>query len=78
MKLGFPIRNRTGRKVFITLLREYYACHEAIHGLRDEFQLGEVEHINAAYLAFYYGAAGRASEAMLKKAAGTQAWRQIR
>lgn len=66
------LKERSGRKVFIPLLREFYECYRVvtifnISYIKDEeLYLDKYGIINLAYLAFFYGACGESSEEILK------------
>lgn len=61
------IRNRSGKKIFITLLREFYECFTVLNVISQKRSLSELEKINLAYLTFFYGAIGPSSEEIIKR-----------
>ena len=61
------IKHRSGKKVFITLLREFEACYDVLQMLDQKYKLSETEKINLAYLCFFYGAIGDLSEEILAR-----------
>ncbi len=61
------IKNRSGKKVFLSLLRELNDCLYVISILRQKHPMTEAQMLNLSYLAFFYGAVGKTSEEILKK-----------
>jgi hypothetical protein len=61
------IKDRSGKKVFLVLLREYYACLEIIQPVAQLYKLSELEMINLSYLCFFYGAIGRGAKDVLRR-----------
>lgn len=60
------IKDREGKKIFITLLREFDACFEAVMQVAFPSGFDDLEGLNIAYLCFYYGAVGKASQKILR------------
>jgi len=59
------IKDKEGKKIFITLLRELYLCIEVVEGLKARHQIGDEDILNLGYLAFFYGAIGPLSEEII-------------
>lgn len=61
--------DRTGRKVFLTLQREFYHCKLVIDAFNETWheKLSEEEIINISYLCFFFGAVGETSEQIIKR-----------
>lgn len=60
------IHRRSGKRVFVTLVRELYESYSVVMRLSHELAVNESELPNIAYLAFYYGAVGKVSEEILR------------
>ena len=64
---NISIIERSGKRVFITLLRELYESYSVAKNLSHELDVDESELANIAYLAFFYGSVGETSEEILRK-----------
>jgi len=60
------IRDKDGKRIFITLIRELYESYEVVKEFSQEAKLNIEQTINIAYLSFFYGAIGHVSETILK------------
>ena len=63
------ITDRTGKKVFLTLQREFYHCKLVIDAFNETWpeKLSEAERINISYFCFFFGAVGETSEEIIKR-----------
>ncbi len=63
------LKDRIGRKVFLTLQREFYHCKLVIDALNETWpeKLLEEERINISYMCFFFGAVGETSEQIMKR-----------
>ncbi|MES9824148.1 MAG: putative phage abortive infection protein [Candidatus Thiodiazotropha endolucinida] len=59
------IKNRSGKKIFITLLRELYESYRIALSACKTHSIESGQAPNIAYLAFFYGAAGETSKSIL-------------
>lgn len=59
------INDRTGKKVFITLLRELYESYDVALDACEAHSIDTRQVPNIAYLAFFYGAVGEVSKSIL-------------
>jgi hypothetical protein len=61
------VAKRSGRRVYLTLLRELYESYEVAREVCAEYRVSNDDVANIAYLAFYYGAVGSTSSAVLRE-----------
>ena len=61
------IGDRSGKKVFISLVRELYQSYETAQDVRQSHQINETDVPNVAYLAFFYGAVDQVSQLILRQ-----------
>jgi len=64
---SIAIKGRTGKKVFITLLREFDACYEIVKIVAENNNLKKINILNLAYLCFFFGVIGKKSKEILKE-----------
>jgi len=61
------IGDRSGRKIYISLLREYRECQVVVEDSFNDDGLTKEEILNVSYMAFFYGAVGLVSEEILEE-----------
>jgi hypothetical protein len=60
------IKNRSGKKIFISMLRELYESYKVACSVCKKHLINQTDVPNIAYLAFFYGAVGDVSEEILR------------
>jgi len=64
------IGKRTGKRVYITLWREFHSAYITLHRISGHLNLDGRKLVNVAYLAFYFGVSGRSGNILRKRLEG--------